>query len=228
VRNATLEPTADTLDAHVMRPGDIGVAAPAARRSRWRAVRGVVSTLAGIVSGGVAVFAVVVAVSTHLSADGQLGVLGHPVMTVLSGSMAPVIDTGDLVVENKLTPAQASNLQPGQIISFRAAGGTHEIFTHRIIGIELLPDGGVSYVTKGDANGSRDTAATVPSDVVGLYQARIPYGGYILDALHRPLVLGLLLAAPSLWLLAGPLWGWVRLPDEPASDTETEGGETPA
>ena len=58
----------------------------------------------------------VIAVATHISRDGGYTAFGHPVMTVLSGSMAPVIRTGDLIVDNPVTPAQASTLQPGQIV----------------------------------------------------------------------------------------------------------------
>jgi hypothetical protein len=31
----------------------------------------------------------------------------------------------------------------------------------------------------------------------------LPYGGYLLHALHRPIALVLLLASPLLWLLSG-------------------------
>ncbi len=61
------------------------------------------------------------------------------------------------------------------------------------------------------------TPATVrlrPTDVIALYQAKIPDGGYLLNAQHRPLVLGLTLASPLLWLLSDPLWMLARKDDE--------------
>jgi signal peptidase I len=185
-------------------------------------VTGTMSTVAAIVLALVALLAVGVSVSTHFATDGQLGVLGHPVMSVLSGSMAPAIDTGDLVVDNKLTAAQATDLHIGQIISFRAAAGSSEIFTHRIAGVEALPGGVVAYVTKGDANDSRDGPLAASTNVIGLYHSRIPYGGYVLNALHRPLVLGLLVLSPLLWLLSGALWAWARTEEQTPSST-TEG-----
>jgi signal peptidase len=186
-----------------------------------------VSTVVGIVFGGIALLAVVIAVSSHFSPAGQLGIAGHPVMSVLSGSMAPVINTGDLIVANKLTPAQAAGLQPGQIISFRPTPGSPQIFTHRIVAVEVAPDGSVAYVTKGDANDSKDTDATPSTDIVGLYHSRIPAGGYVLAALHRPIVLGLLLASPLLWLLSGSLFAWAR-EDEDPTPSISEGGESPS
>ncbi|MEA2827132.1 MAG: signal peptidase [Actinomycetota bacterium] len=204
------------------------VAGPAVRRGVWRTLSGIVSTVVGILLGGIALLAVVVAISSHFSPPGQLAIAGHPVMSVLSGSMAPVINTGDLVVDNKLTPAQAAGLQPGQIISFHPTAGSPQIFTHRIVAVEVTPEGSVSYVTKGDANDSRDSDAIASTNIVGLYHSRIPAGGYVLAALHRPMVLGLLIASPLLWLLSGSLFAWAREEEEPTLATSSEGGESPS
>jgi len=188
-------------------------------------MRRVISTAAGVLLGVFTLFAIVVAVSTHFSTDGRLGIFGHPVMTVLSGSMAPVINTGDLVVDDRVSPAQAAALHEGQIISFRATADSRQIFTHRIVGVEAVPGGGVAYITRGDANDSRDGPVTPSANVVGLYRTRVPYGGYVLSALHRPLVLGLVLASPILWLLSEPLWKWARQEEEPVIAASSEGGE---
>lgn len=196
------------------------------RRSPWRIARGIASTAVGIMFGALALLAVVVAVSSHLSPAGQLRIAGHPVMSVLSGSMAPIIDTGDLIVDDKLTPLQAASLRPGQIISFRPAADRPQIFTHRIVAVEVAPDGSVAYLTKGDANDSRDDRATPSTNIVGLYHSRVPAGGYVLAALHRPQVLGLLLASPLLWLLSGSLWSWARDTDEPTVLAPGERGES--
>lgn len=207
--------TWEAIDAAVdLQPG---VEGSAGRRSGWRVAKRVLSTCPVVVLAVVALLTTFVAVSTRLS-SGQLGVLGHPVMVVLSGSMAPVINAGDLVVAKHLTPAQAASLREGQVITFRAVGGTRPVFTHRITAVETLPDGRVAYRTKGDANDSEDRLAIPSTEIVGLYQWKIPYGGYALNALHRPLVLGVLLASPFLWLLFGWLWKWAGRTDEPSAE----------
>ena len=67
--------------------------------------------------------------------------------------------------------------------------------------------------------------SAVPSDrVVGLYEYRIPKGGYVLNALHNPWVLGLLIASPVLWLISGALFGRARLAGEVE---EATAGATP-
>lgn len=187
-----------------------------AGRSAWRYFTGVISTVMTILFVMMACIALVIAAATHFSPKGQYRVFGHPVMIVLSGSMTPVIRTGDLVIDDQVSAAAADHLRVGQIISFREAPGSQTIITHRIVGIEHT-GGTVSYVTKGDANNAPDAVSRPASDVVGVFSTAVPRGGYLLHALHQPLVLGLLLASPVLWLLAGPLYRWAREMDEPAS-----------
>lgn len=187
---------------------------PAEPRSGWRRATGVLATVATVLICMVGALAVVVAVASHFSPPGRYVAFGHPVMTVLSGSMTPVIRTGDLIVDEPVTAAQARRLQAGQIISVRDAPGSTVIITHRIVRV-LVVHGVVSYVTKGDANNTADTSPRPAADVIGVFRYAIPGGGYVLAALHRPLVLGLLLASAALWFLAGPLYRLAKRMDEP-------------
>ncbi len=181
-----------------------GPARPASPSAARRGLR-VLSMIATALVSVIAALTIVLAVVSHLSPKGQYTVFGHPVMTVLSGSMTPVIRTGDLVVDDPVTAAQAQHLQVGQIVSFREAPGSTAIITHRIVAVSDQ-DGQVSYVTKGDANNAADTTPRPASDVVGVFSYDIPRGGYLLAGLHRPLVLGLLAASLVLGFSAGPLF----------------------
>jgi signal peptidase len=170
-----------------------------AHRSAFHRVWGGLGTLCTLVMVVIATLAVVVAVMSHFSPAGKYTVLGHPVLSVLSGSMSPTIKTGDLVYDRPVTLAEAEHLRVGQIITFRATAG--KTFTHRIHAVQIL-DGSVVYQTKGDANNAPDQPLVAPSQVVGLYEGKVPFGGYVLNALHKPLAVMLLVAAPLLWLLA--------------------------
>jgi signal peptidase len=192
--------------------------------SSWQYFRSVVSTVFTVIAVVVASFSVVLAIATHFSPQGQYRVFGHPVMIVLSGSMTPVIRTGDLVIDDSVTAAQARHLHAGQIISVRDAPGSKVIITHRIVSV-LHNGSGVSYITKGDANQSADATPRPASDVIGVFSTDIPRGGYILNALHEPLVLGLLLASPILWYLAGLLYKWAREMDGVSRDPAGPAGE---
>lgn len=170
--------------------------------SRWRSCLRGLSMITMVLFAVIASLSIVMAVATHLSAKGQYVLFGHPLMTVLSGSMTPVIRTGDLIIDNPVTAAQTRHLHSGQIISFRAAPGSPEFITHRIVAVRVQ-DGAVSYITKGDANNTADATPRPASDVIGLYRFAIPRGGYVLVAMHTPRVLIMLLASALLWIVAG-------------------------
>jgi len=193
-------------------------AGPSHRKARRtpRTGRTALRALSTIVTMLVSVFAalmILAAVASHLSPNGQFTVFGHPVLTMLSGSMTPVIRTGDMIVDNPVTASQAEHLQVGQIVSFREAAGSTAVITHRIIAVQHGAGGTVSYVTKGDANNAPDSPARPASDVVGVFSHDIPRGGYLLNDLHSPRVLGLLAASFALFFLAGPLLRYARQPE---------------
>jgi signal peptidase len=182
-------------------------ARPAARPAGASTAGRLLSALVSVLVSLVAVLAIVIAVVTRMSPGGQY--FGHPVLTMLSGSMTGTINTGDLIVDDPVTAAQARNLQVGQIISVHEAPGSQALVTHRIVAVQVH-GGEVSYLTKGDANNHVDAVPRPSSDVVGVFRAAIPRGGYVLYALHRPQCLGLILASAVLWFLIGPLFRLAR------------------
>lgn len=192
--DAVLAPT------HVAQPGSLW--AP------LRRIASVVGTAISVVVVMIGCVGIVVAIATHFSPDGEYSLFGHPTMIVLSGSMTPAIRTGDLVIDDHVTTAQASQLQAGQIISFRSMPAAKTI-THRILALTTL-GGQKAYITKGDANNAADSAPVLPSQIVGVYNTKISNGGYVLNALHQPLTLALLLASPALWFLSGMFFAWAR------------------
>ena len=191
--SVTTAPTPSTLPAD-SKPSQVR----SPRRWYLRALTTALTVLASLV----AVLTIAIAIGSHTSADGQRVVFGHPVMTIISGSMTPTIAVGDIVVDAPVTAAQASHFHVGQIISFRAAPGSPEIITHRIVAMRVQ-DGAVSYITKGDANNTADATPRPASDVIGLYSFSIPRGGYVLVAMHTPRVIVMLLASALLWIVAG-------------------------
>jgi len=199
----------------------------------WRRLREVVgqafSAAVAVVVTVVAVLAGTVAIANRLTAQDHYSVLGHPLLVVLSGSMTPTFRTGDVIIDHQVTAAQAGHLHVGQIITFRSSTDSNQVLTHRILAVKTGSDGSVAYQTKGDANNAPDSELRPAANVIGLYQARIPRAGYLLANLHRPLVVGLLLAAPLLWFLGGPLRQWgreeeaahIRPPADVQSDTNS-------
>ncbi len=181
-------------------------------------------TLLAVILVMVAAAVMVFAIATRFAAKDQYTAFGHPTLVVLSGSMTPVIDTGDLIIDNRVTSAQANHLRVGQIITFFDAPGSKMVLTHRIVRV-VHQNNRVFYETKGDFNNAPDAALRPASDVIGVYEMKIPRGGYFLYNLHRPLVLGLLLAAPVLWFVAGLLRQWGMEIDQPERDARDGSGD---
>ena len=88
---------------------------------------------------------------------------------IVSGSMRPVIEVGDVVV---LRPVGGSDLGAHTVVLYDGGPGTGRI-VHRIV--ERRPDG--TYVTKGDANPTPDSAAVRPDQVLGAGVLLVPWIG---------------------------------------------------
>ena len=92
---------------------------------------------------------------------------------VLTGSMSPTIDAGDIVF---LNPSKANIPQKNDIVTYtgrRFDGTAVGSFTHRIIG----GDAQNGFILKGDGNTNPDVQQVKPVDIVGKVVFVIPYIG---------------------------------------------------
>lgn len=115
-----------------------------------------------------------------IKSEKAFNLIGFRAYTILSGSMKPKIDPGDIVIilnKNKV------NLNKNDIITFKE---DNTVITHRIVDIK---DEG--YITKGDNNNSIDAYTVTPKNILGKVMFRIPKLGYILEFLSRPLIIAL-------------------------------------
>ena len=93
-------------------------------------------------------------------------------MIVLTDSMSPEIQSGDLIICHTV---DAASVQAGDIISFYdPEGNGQSVVTHRVVEVFTAADGTPQWTTKGDANNANDQAIVPASKLVGAYQARIP------------------------------------------------------
>jgi signal peptidase len=182
---------ADTTARPAQQPLETGRTHGLARRAAGLALRWTVRLL---VTLAVLAFGVL-AVGPHL--------LGYRTMTMLTGSMAPVIDPGDVTI---VTPLPVDEVEVGMIISYHVPIGDHHVVSHRVIGVEQGPDGTVTVETKGDANEAVDPwKAVLQGDTAYQVRAVVPALGHVLEALRTPVVSqALVYGAPTLlagWLL---------------------------
>jgi signal peptidase len=132
---------------------------------------------------------------------------GFSVLTVSSGSMAPAIEAGDLIV---VRPVAIDTVEEGDVVLFES-GGDRIPTVHRVIGINELElqvrDAATGetavytdyrLITQGDANDAPDNAEVTAERLQGEVWFRVPNAGALAGqgiALGFALALGLAIAA---------------------------------
>lgn len=107
---------------------------------------------------------------------------GYGTLEVISGSMEPTIDVGDLIIVN----TKYDELKENDIITFYDEKGS--FVTHRIIEIK---DG--EYITKGDNNNSEDQGTINKDDIVAKYVTRLNGMGKLMAAFKNPITMIMIL-----------------------------------
>ena len=117
---------------------------------------------------------------------------------VLTGSMAPSINPGDIVIT---VPVKNRALQVGDVVTYRARRFNGEgvgVFTHRIIAGNAQE----GFIVKGDHNPSPDIQKPKTNDILGLVVFRIPFLGHLITpralAILIPTIIGLWLVIDSM------------------------------
>ncbi|MFH5877375.1 signal peptidase I [Arthrobacter sp. NA-172] len=80
-------------------------------------------------------------------------ILGYQTSTMLTGSMAPLINPGDVVIT---VPVPVADLKVGDIITYHIPVDDQRVETHRIIELAVNSQGTATVRTKGDANNGAD------------------------------------------------------------------------
>jgi signal peptidase len=117
---------------------------------------------------------------------------------VLTGSMVPSINPGDLIIT---VPPSRHVPVKGDVVAYqgrRFDGTPVGVFSHRIIGGDAIN----GFVVKGDANPSPDVQKPKTSDITGVVVVVIPFIGKLLSPrlllVLAPVILGLWLVVDAL------------------------------
>ncbi|WP_214417000.1 signal peptidase I [Sphaerisporangium fuscum] len=133
---------------------------------------------------------------------------GWQATVILTGSMGPAIDPGDVVVYDHIP---ARTLVAGQVVLLRDPADPDRLLTHRVH--RVLPDGRI--VTAGDANPRPDSTASPARNILGIGRLRVPWIG--MPVLWWRQARYELLALTALGLLA-LAWLATRRPDAPSQE----------
>ncbi len=107
--------------------------------------------------------------------------LGVKTYVIISGSMEPNIEIGDIVVGKA-----EENLDIGDVISYRKG---QSVITHRITQINKNENGEIEYRTQGDNNNVEDEESIKPSNIEGKVIKIVPKLGKVTLILQNKVII---------------------------------------
>lgn len=136
---------------------------------------------------------------------------GYTPYAILSGSMTPQYQVGDLIYVREVAPEK---IKPGDVITF-VADENLTIVTHRVSDVNPQER---SFTTKGDANSTEDANPVLYENVLGVVQFSLPKLGFLSQFFASPsgryVGIAILLALVLLMLLPGILKNGRAKPDK--------------
>ena len=115
-------------------------------------------------------------------------------LVVQTASMQPTLAPHDLVVVERIDPAQ---LVPGDVVSYRSLANPKVIITHRFISYDAVRD---TYTMQGDGVQESDPPIP-PSAIAGRVGWVVPGAGKLQKLLTRPLGLVILVDLPVTFMM---------------------------
>lgn len=120
-------------------------------------------------------------------------------MIVLTDSMYPIIESGDVVVNNTV---DAKDIKKGDIITFFDPDGNGmNTVIHRVVKV-IKQDGKLAFQTKGDALNAADKSLVSEDKVIGVFKFRLKGVGHVSMFMATPTGLIVCVVIP-LFLLIG-------------------------
>ncbi len=153
-------------------------------------------------------------IHTYTNPNEMPGVFGIKPAIVLSGSMEPTIQVGDLIFLHKTDPA---TLQEGDVVCYLTAD---KAVTHRIVSVTTGEDGGLRFVTQGDANNAADRLAVTADQIEGVWNGgRIGGLGNFILFMQTTTGMIIFIVCPLLLFILWDIWRRRRLDRAEASRT---------
>lgn len=155
------------------------------KRKKQKSLNKIRFALVIIISIGI-LYNVLLIIQSILYPNKTPSFLGYKTFSIISGSMMPEINVGDIVV---VKDVEINDLKDGDIISFR---NDSEIITHRIIRIEEDKKQ-ILYITKGDNNNTEDADKVSFVNIEGKVVNVIPKLGNVVFFLKNKVTILLLI-----------------------------------
>ena len=141
-------------------------------------------------------------------------VVGVTPFTVLTGSMQPALDPGDVVLSEKRSPL---DVRPGDVVTFHDPSRHGELVTHRVEAMRRR-DAVMTFVTKGDANDVSERWSVPVDGTIGRAVLNVPKVGHVLQRAGSREGKLALIAVPAFLLVMIELVGLAGLRRQPAGE----------
>jgi signal peptidase len=122
---------------------------------------------------------------------------GWNLNVVNGGSMEPAIKMGSLAV---VQPADAHEINVGDVILFKASSASDKCTTHRVYEI-TNNEGVLTFRTKGDANEDPDSDLVAAENIIGRVRLTVPHAGYFMEFIRKPVGFGIVFGIPATLLI---------------------------
>ena len=96
-------------------------------------------------------------------------------LAIVSPSMSPNINRGDVVIVEKLNEEEKDKIEVGDILVYR---NNDRVIVHRVVEKSDSQDGNYTYQTKGDNNDDIDAVVIYEKDIIGVARLKISAIGY--------------------------------------------------
>jgi signal peptidase len=153
-----------TTDVTPTETAEPAAPAPSRRRRAFGLVTGAVSGIALVLVVFVALVLIVVPLALHATP-----------FTVLTGSMAPTMPAGTLVVTR---PTPVDEIRIGDVVTYQVESNKPGVVTHRVVGLGSTSEGERTFLTRGDAN-NVDDDPILGVQVRGVVAYSVPYLGFV-------------------------------------------------
>lgn len=158
----------------------------------------VIGTILCIILTPILIINLTLIAKSYINQDEVPSVGGWLPLIVLTDSMQPEIDGGDLIICHTI---EAEEIKTGDVIAFfDPAGNGTSIVTHRVLEI-VEENGELSFRTKGDNNNAEDKLLVSENDLVAIYKTRIAGAGNIAMFMQSPTGLIVCVVLPIVMLV---------------------------
>lgn len=169
------------------------------KKSTTHKIMTIVGTILCVILTPILIMNLTLIAKSYINKDEVPSVGGYLPLIVLTDSMYPVIESGDLIICHTI---EGEDVKMDDIISFfDPAGNGTSIVTHRVIEI-VEEEGQLMFRTRGDNNNTEDKDLVPAENLVGIYRSRIDGAGNVAMFMQSTTGLIICVVLPIILLVA--------------------------